>query len=82
MNDQQEDKILNYKNAIDRIALDLRMTQGQHLAFRLFLNKFIYQGKDEFLHGFLIQKAVEFSRTLEFRTDLLDTNKREHDGNA
>jgi hypothetical protein len=75
LKNQQEDKILNYKKAIERIALDLRMTQGQHLAFRLFLNKFIYQGRDELLYGFLIQKAVEFSRTLEFRTDLLDMDK-------
>jgi hypothetical protein len=55
------------------------MTQGQHLAFRIFLNKFKYHGKDELLHGFIIQKAIEFSRTLEFRMDLWDTNKRNQD---
>jgi hypothetical protein len=71
-----EDKILNHQKTIDLVALDLHMTPGQELAFRIFLNKFTYQGKDESLRGFLIQKAFEFSRTLEFHTDLLVTIKQ------
>jgi hypothetical protein len=52
------------------------MTQGQHLGFRLFLSKIPYHGTEELLYDLLIQKAMEFSRTLEFHTDMLATNKQ------
>lgn len=73
---RQEDNILNHQKAIDIVALDFHMTHGQRLGFRSFLNNFIYQGNDELVHDFIIQKAIEFSRTLEFHMDLLAAKKQ------